>query len=62
MEEKTALDQLPSRIKYYLLDWKDKNMNGYIGKYGVSLRCLTHSQLSELFFHATTKDRELLKM
>jgi hypothetical protein len=61
MDNKTALDQMPSRIKYYLLDWKDKNMDYFIRVYGESrLRDLTPDQLHELFSYATTKDRVLL--
>lgn len=61
MEENTALDQIPSRIKYYLLEWRDKNMDDYIRKYGeLRLRDLTLDQLHALFSYATTKDSVLL--
>jgi hypothetical protein len=57
MEEKTNLQKLPSRIKYYLLEWKDNNMNEYIKKYGkVRLNDLTLEQLHDLFSYASTKD------
>lgn len=61
MEQKTALDKIPSRIRYYLLEWKDKNMNDFINKYDeLRLRDLTEDQLHALFCYATTKDRALL--
>ncbi len=61
-EKKDALDLIPSRIKYYLLDWKDKNMSNYIEKYeGLRLRDLTIKQLYELFVYATEKDKVKLK-
>lgn len=61
MEEKTNLDRIPSDIKYYLLGWKDRNMDDYIRKYGeLRLRDLTLDQLHSLFSYATTKDGALL--
>jgi len=61
MEEKTNLDRIPSDIKYYLLGWKDRNMDDYIRKYGeLRLRDLTLDQLHALFSYATTKDGALL--
>jgi hypothetical protein len=61
MEEKTNLDKIPSDIKYYLLGWKDRNMDDYIRKYGeLRLRDLTLDQLRALFSYATTKDGALL--
>lgn len=57
LEKKDALDLIPSRIKYYLLDWKDINMNEYLKKHGeLRLRDLTATQLHELFSYVTTKD------
>ena len=57
MEEKTNLQKLPSRVKYYLLEWKDCNMDEYIRKYGeLRLNDLTLDQLHALFSYATTKD------
>ena len=56
MDKKTPLDKLPSRIKYYLLDWKDKNMLEYLNKYGsLRLHDLTADQLHGLFSYASTK-------
>ena len=61
MEKKTALDNLPSRVKYYLLDWKDKNMDEYMSKYGeLRLHDLTADQLHGLFSYVSTKDSALL--
>jgi len=60
-KEKTNLQILPNRIKYYLLEWKDSNMNEYIRKYGnLGLNDLTLYQLHGLFSYATTKDGSLL--
>jgi hypothetical protein len=57
MEEKTNLQKLPSRIKHYLLEWKDNNIVEYLRKYGeVRLNDLTLDQLHDLFSYATTKD------
>jgi len=57
MEEKTNLQKLPSRVKYYLLEWKDSNMNEYLRRYGeLRLNDLTLDQLHGLFSYATTKD------
>lgn len=61
MEEKTNLDKIPSDIRYYLLGWKDRNMEDYIRKYGdLRLRDLSLDQLHGLFSYATTKDGALL--
>ena len=61
MEEKTNLQKLPSRVKYYLLKWKDNNIMVYQRKYGtVGLNGLTLDQLHGLFSYATTKDGALL--
>ena len=61
MEEKTNLQKLPSRVKYYLLKWKDNNIMVYQRKYGtVGLNGLTLDQLHGLFSYTTTKDGALL--
>ena len=61
MEGKTNLQKLPSRVKYYLLEWKDANMAEYIIKYGeTKLNDLSLDQLHGLFSYATTKDGALL--
>ena len=59
---KKAKDKMPDRIKYYLLDWKDRNINTFIRKYGkVGLKDLTEDQLQGLFLFATQQDYELIK-
>jgi len=61
MEKETVLDKIPSRIKYYLLDWKDKNMSEYINKYGeLRLHDLTAGQIYALYIYVTLKDVEIL--
>ena len=61
MEDGTNLEKLPARIKYYLLEWKDSNMNEYLRKYGdLRLNDLAPDQLHCLFSYATTKDGALL--
>ncbi|MFW6246824.1 MAG: hypothetical protein ACOC22_01465 [bacterium] len=55
--EDTVLNKIPSRVKYYLLDWKDNNMEEYIRMYGlVSLRDLTVNDLRNLFKHAVKNE------
>ena len=62
MEEKTNLDKIPSGIVYYLLEWKDRNMDEYLSKYGdLRLRDLLPDQIQGLFYYATTKDSDLLR-
>ena len=53
------LDQISSRIKYYLLDYKDKNMEAYQSAYGTKrLRDLTLKELKHLFKHASDNDHK----
>ena len=60
MEKKTNLQKLPDRIKYYLLDWKDKNLNEYLKIYGeIRLNEMSLKQLHDLFSYTTTKDNAL---
>jgi len=55
-----VIDSLPSRIKYYLLEWRDKNMDIFIERYGnVSLGSLSKEQLKVLFDNATMSDLQL---
>lgn len=57
----SPLDKLPSRIKYYLLDWKDHNMDEYLKAYGQkSLRDLPADKLSVLFKYVTSLDGDLI--
>ena len=53
----TPFESLPSRIQYYLLEWKDDHLNEYIRKYGeLKLKDMTRGQLCALFSYATNKD------
>ena len=55
----TNLEKLPSRVKYYLLEYKDRNMEDYLSQYGTKrLNDLTLAELKEYFKLATTKDLE----
>ena len=59
-ESKKPLDAIPSRIKYYLLDWKDRNLETFIERFGnVSLGSLTKEQIKVLFDNATMSDLQL---
>ena len=52
-----ALDQIPSRIKYYLLEYKDKNMEDFRRRSGTKKLCdLRRRELKEMFELATNKD------
>ena len=51
------LDKIPSRIKYYLLDYKDNNMNDYLSAYGTKrLHDLSLNEIYDFFKYATQKD------
>jgi hypothetical protein len=51
------LDKIPSRLKYYLLEYKDKNMDDYMSKFGTRrLHDLTLEELREYFYLASRKD------
>jgi len=55
--ENSAFNKIPNRVRYYLLDWRDVNINDYQGKYGaLGLYELTMSQLEGLFSYATSAD------
>lgn len=59
-ENKKPIDAIPSRIKYYLLEWKDKNMERFVEMCGeVSLSSLTKSELKFVFDNATMSDLQL---
>ena len=56
-----ALNTIPSHIKHYLLEWKDRNLDEFIDKYGVrKLNDFTIDEIHHLFSYATTKDGALL--
>jgi hypothetical protein len=51
------LDKIPSRLKYYLLEYKDKNMDDYMSKFGTRrLHDLSLEELKEYFLLASQKD------
>lgn len=55
------IDNIPSRIKYYLLDYKDRNMLEFLKLHGEKrLRDLSASQIKAYFIFATAKDVKLL--
>lgn len=61
MEQESSLDKIPSRVKYYLLDWKDTHMDEYLKQYNSRrLRDLNEYELHELFSYATTQDSAAL--
>ena len=50
-------EQLPSRVRYYLLDFKDHNLNEIMAKYGkTSLREFDKQELKELWERIVQKD------
>lgn len=58
-----ALDKIPSRVKYYLLEYKDRNLEDFQSQYGTKrLRDLSGAQLLEFFQLAVKKDLEKLKI
>ena len=59
---KQPLYLIDSRIRYYLLDWRDANMERFQKKYGrVGLYELNIHQLYALFDFATSKDAGLIR-
>lgn len=61
MENKPVIEVIPSRIKYYLLDWKDRYMEEYISMMGDKRLCeLTMEQLDYLFAHVSDLDRKCI--
>jgi len=61
MEEKANIEKIPSNIKYYLLGWKDSNMDDYFRKYGnLRLKDLSLEQIGGLFSYATIKDNSII--
>lgn len=61
MKDKNILQEIPSHIKYYLLEWKDRNLDEYISKFGQRrLMDFTLEEIFHLFSYATTKDGALL--
>lgn len=55
-EGKTILDKFP-RILYYLLDWKDKNMEQFTHRYnGRNLKDLSNIEIQDLFSQVSSQD------
>jgi hypothetical protein len=60
-DKKQYLDLIPQRVKYYLLEWKDKNMDKFIIMFGEKrLRDLDFKQLRSLFDYAVITDSSIL--
>lgn len=66
MEEEELKDlkdiyELPDRVRFYLLDWKDKNMNAFRERYDLlGLHNLTKAQLIDLFKYAVVEDLKII--
>lgn len=59
-QKNRPIDNVPSRIKYYLLEWKDRNFETFIERFGnVSLGSLSKEQIKVLFDNATSSDLQL---
>jgi hypothetical protein len=57
--EKRAIDTIPARIKYYILDWKDNNIDEFISMFGEKrLHELDKDSIINLFKHIV--EQELL--
>lgn len=55
--KKNNLMEMPSRIRFYLLDWKDSNLDEFLNEYGnVGLKDLSIEQLYELFKKISDSD------
>lgn len=56
--EPTYFDKLPSRMKHYLLEWKDNNLDCYIKQYGKKNKMfeLSKAQILELWGEAALND------
>lgn len=60
-ENENSFNELSSRVKYYLLDYKDKNLETFIAQYGSgNLRSLSQKEILELFIDATNSDASRL--
>jgi hypothetical protein len=56
-KDERSFFNLPSRIRHYLLEWKNDNLEEYCRKYGeLKLIQMTDAQLRVLFHYATEKD------
>jgi len=60
-ENENSVDDLPSRVKYYLLEYKDNNLDKFVEEYGTgSLRNLSQKEILEFFVDATNSDASKL--
>ena len=51
-------DNIPSRVKYYLLDYRDAHLNEFLKKYGeIRMAEMSYDMLVELFDEAVAYDR-----
>ncbi len=58
----SEFEKLPSRIRYYLLDYKDSNMGEVNNTFGKTrLRDFTKDELKKLFNTAIDKDSKAFK-
>jgi len=56
-----AIDFVPDRVRYYLLDWKDRNMKAFKEMTGKeSLRELNRRQIKDLFNKVASRDSQIL--
>ena len=57
-----AIDKIPDRIRYYLLDWKDENIDEFLTMFpNRRLKDLDPDQIRELFNKVTEQDKEKIK-
>ena len=57
----TPLNQIPSRVKYYLLDFKDTHYNRFYALFNKgALRDLTLKELSDFFDYAVRYDKTVI--
>jgi hypothetical protein len=53
----SEFEKLPSRVRHYLLEWKDDHLEAYCSEYGeLKLRDMTHDQLQVLFTFASSQE------
>jgi hypothetical protein len=59
--EKRAIDTIPARIKYYILDWKDNNIDKFISMFGEKrLHELDKDSIINLFKHIVEEELLIL--
>lgn len=58
MSDQTDFNKLPSRIRHYLLEWKDANMEHYCNLHGeTKITQMNREELIKLFELASRSDR-----